>query len=780
MKFLNKPLKIFVVFVLVVLGTWAIFAAVAPAPSSVAHERAVRRAVLSAGGDTQAEPGAGLSASPVVEAVEVNLADLKFEVVDSMYDKWLRGELDMDELEGRVSRAERNALIEAALNMGPQDGNVLSADEDPGQYAPPTQLTGFAAISIDDCYPTGASIPPDSDMAAGPSHLIAVSNSCFIIYNKTGTVLLGPIQFDTVFGVSGTFDPTVLYDQETDRFVMNIEDGYYNYLMVSQTSDPTGSWWTYSWDARPVGTEFYDYPHIGIGDHAIFIGANLFDDSSGSWIGGEAYAVDKNVAYAGGSLTVYFASLTANGGTPQPLNLTGFAQGTVPQPFDTHYFITDPYDGSTADLWAWPNALSGGSPSIVATYDIGTATGASGMPISVAQLGSTDTIQGNDWRWRGFEYRNGYGWSTDSVSYDFGSGTVDVFRYFRMDFSDYSLTQAVGYGYFTSNLIFPDLAVDHCNNMAVGVERGDSSMYPSVEWTGVTAGTTSPTTPSRLKTGETFDYAWYTGDLRYGDYSGMAIDPDGKTFWYMGEYPLSSVSNLYTNWGNYIGSFTYNCNVGGSPPPADFDGDGDTDISVFRPSTGRWYIKDQTAFNYGQSGDVPVPGDYDGDGAVDAAIFRPSNGRWYIYGGSAFNYGQSGDIPVPGDYDGDGDTDAAIFRPSNGRWYIYGGSAFNYGQSGDIPVPGDYDGDGDTDAAIFRPSNGRWYIYGGSSYTYGTQSGDIPVPGDYDGDGDIDIAIYRPSNGNWYILGGTSTTYGQSSDFPLPARDTNGDGDPYQ
>jgi hypothetical protein len=183
--------------------------------------------------------------------------------------------------------------------------------------------------------------------------------------------------------------------------------------------------------------------------------------------------------------------------------------------------------------------------------------------------------------------------------------------------------------------------------------------------------------------------------------------------------------------------------VARSRPPADFDGDGRTDVAVFRPLTGAWYVKGSSGVNvgalYGLAGDIPVPGDYDGDGRADVAVFRPLTGTWYVRGSSGADigavYGAVGDIPVPGDYDGDGRTDVAVFRPSNGSWYVKGSSGANigavYGASGDVPVPGDYDGDGRTDVAVFRPSNGSWYVKGSTGTLIGVVYGavtDIPLP----------------------------------------------------
>ena len=239
----------------------------------------------------------------------------------------------------------------------------------------------------------------------------------------------------------------------------------------------------------------------------------------------------------------------------------------------------------------------------------------------------------------------------------------------------------------------------------------------------------------------------------------------------------------------------YACSVVSVKSRADFDGDGKTDLSVFRPSEGNWYLNRSTAgftaVGWGLSTDQLAPGDFDGDNKTDLAVFRPSTGAWWILrssdgGVTSTSFGISGDLPVVGDYDGDNKADIAVFRPSNNTWYILkstGGATITvFGASGDLAVPGDYDGDAKTDVAIYR--SGQWWIMkstGGTTVTtFGGVAGDRAVPADYDGDNKDDIAIYRPSNGTWYILrssnGGVDyVPFGLAGDVPVPG-DYDGDG----
>ena len=265
----------------------------------------------------------------------------------------------------------------------------------------------------------------------------------------------------------------------------------------------------------------------------------------------------------------------------------------------------------------------------------------------------------------------------------------------------------------------------------------------------------------------------YIGDITTPRRAPFDFDGDGKTdlsifrpsvgeWWYL---KSSDGGNAAAQFGASSDKIT----------PGDFTGDGKTDIAFWRPSNGFWFVLRSEDFSYysfpfGTTGDIPAVGDFDGDGKTDATIFRASTGTWYISkssGGTLIQqFGQNGDVPVVADYDGDGTSDIAIYRVAVGEWWIQrstaGLIAFQFGNSADKPVPGDFTGDGKADVALFRPSSGEWFVLRSEdqsyySFPFGT-NGDVPAPGDYDGDGKFDATVFRPSSSTWYAQRSTAGT----------------------
>jgi FG-GAP-like repeat len=241
---------------------------------------------------------------------------------------------------------------------------------------------------------------------------------------------------------------------------------------------------------------------------------------------------------------------------------------------------------------------------------------------------------------------------------------------------------------------------------------------------------------------------------------------------------------------------------GDTRTPADFDGDGKTDIAIWRSGAlANFYIL-QSSNNtarveqFGQIGDDPrVVGDYNGDGNADLSVYRSSliQGTWFYRTtpGGAVNYvpwGGTNAIALPGDYDGDGKWDFNVRTDSGGALFALlksngGGIEWTqWGLTSDTFVPGDFDGDGKFDYCAVRNASGtlNWYILerdgggtGGTPIAYGTSS-DVPAAGDYDGDTRQDIAVWRanadPTLNFFFVrnaLGGQSTfEWGQQGDTP--------------
>jgi hypothetical protein len=146
-------------------------------------------------------------------------------------------------------------------------------------------------------------------------------------------------------------------------------------------------------------------------------------------------------------------------------------------------------------------------------------------------------------------------------------------------------------------------------------------------------------------------------------------------------------------------------------------------IGIFRPSEKKWYLdinrngvlegcrKDECpSFSVYMNGDIPVAGDWIGSGTTQLGLFRPSTGQWFLNRNAnrSWNnckkdtcisgFGEAGDLPVIGDWDGTGTSKIGVFSPATGEWFLdFNGNGkwddgidlhLSYGEPGDVPVVG--------------------------------------------------------------------------------------------
>lgn len=517
-------------------------------------------------------------------------------------------------IESKMSDEEVQAAIANAMQNAPATGMQTLADgsdnlavnnegKGRGRGKPGPKLRAVIdSIGGEDCcvddVPFTATVPPDPDLAVGPDHIIAVVNVAFEIYDKKGNVLRPATSFGTLFaGVepiigacegSGPFDPDVIYDESIGQYIMGVDGaGFFYCIGITTDGDPMGDWNLYAFFATaldPAGNfEFFDFPHMGAGTDAIFVGSNQFDTFG--FAGGAVFAVNKDELLNGGPLNVLRANVPNFDSTPQPATNFGAAEGTLPTS-DTNYIMTEVFDGRVHSVYQWNDPWGGGALELVGDVNLADASGVacdlfSCFPVSVPQAGSSLLLAGNDWRGQETRYRNGSLWTTQHISCNptgEPGAAVNCVRWAEVNPDDVepltglnengqldaSTNGVVQAGVFSSgdgvHRWFPSIGVNACGQMAVGYSKSSADMFPSVAMTGQRAedragkvrGETeviSGTEPYR---------SFQSGVTRWGDYSGMWVDPNGKDFWYIGEYAGPS-DNPFINWQNAIAKANFGC-----------------------------------------------------------------------------------------------------------------------------------------------------------------------------------------------------------------------------
>lgn len=436
--------------------------------------------------------------------------------------------------------------------------------------------------------PTGAT-PPDPNGDVGPNHVVVMYNSQFAVYNKTGTLLFGPVNINTLWSGFGgpcqtenAGDPVVIYDQLDDRWFLTqftaAGPTFFNCVAVSQTGNPAGSY--FRW-AFTTGTNFPDYPKHGMWTDAFYISTREFaGGSGGAFAGVGVYAANRAQLIAGNPAPQVISFLQPPGATPYNVGdglLPTDLDGTTLPPAGTPNFYVGSMDQGGA-YGAPQDALSfykfhadfavPGNSTFALTSTIPTASFDSVFPCApgardcIPQPGTAVKIDILSYRQRPLHrlsYRN-FGVYQSLVTNQSVEATAGIAGVRWYEIRDPNGTPTI----YQQGTYSPDsvhrwmgsAAVDGSGDLAVGYSASDAiSVFPSLRYTGRLAYDPLGTLPQ----GEGVMHAG-TGSQtstghRWGDYTSLSVDPvDDCTFWHVNEYyPATST----TAWRLRIGAFKF-------------------------------------------------------------------------------------------------------------------------------------------------------------------------------------------------------------------------------
>jgi len=414
---------------------------------------------------------------------------------------------------------------------------------------------------------TSSSYPPDCNGTVGPNHYFQVVNLTYSIYNKSnGARVAGPSALNSIFNSSlpgagyNDGDPIVLWDEQADRWFYSEFSlgGSNDYMLiaVSTTNDPTGTWYSWSFDVDDTP----DYMKFGIWRDGYYMATNTSN-------GNDVYVFERDKMIAG---------------DPNP-QMLAFDNPNRPSTFDGFHCI-QPLDNDGA--WAPAGtpgqfitiADNGQSNPTDALYiyelDVDWDTPSNSSFVRKQTL-NVNSFSGNftsDWKnipqpgtsqkldavstvlmYRA-QYRNFSGTQKIVCTHTIAeTSTESAIRWYELENtgSGWSIAQQGTYNPDNVSRWNASIAMNDLGQIGMGysVSNGTST-YPGIRFCGQTSNAPANTmdiAETVIKTGQ---YS-QTAAERWGDYSNIAVDPsDGKTFWFTSEYMGSSTH------GTQISAFT--------------------------------------------------------------------------------------------------------------------------------------------------------------------------------------------------------------------------------
>ncbi|WP_316172195.1 VCBS repeat-containing protein [Bradyrhizobium sp. SZCCHNRI3037] len=666
----------------------------------------------------------------------------------------------------------------------------------------------------------GGYFPPDCGIAAGVNYVCTTVNDHFDVYSKTGAHVIGE-SLQTLFNVPGSdfvFDPQVTYDQNSGRFVVIADNRTGSSssidIAISRDGNPLDGWYTFSTGVG-LGNSWLDHPLLGLDGSTLYVEGNYFDFTTGNYTQSGVWAWNLQSLEAGVGATAYFYSASSFGGFNDqfaPAHMYGAESGVSNFLIEYEQLSGTDY----INVVRVNNAGTGTgsfSRQMIAVGNISDQT-----PTGALQSGNSTTLDDGETSIQDAVWRGNRLYAVTEIRVGFGSSAHDVVHWFVVDTSNLNALTLISQGNIDFAPInglnwdtyYGNLTVDDSGNLIIGFSVSGSSLYASSMYAVIPPNASGLTDGGNILGQGLASYVQLDnlGRDRWGDYSGIAIDPtDGKSFWVFNQY-----ANSGNAWATSIGEG--HIATGASLIAShDFNGDGRSDILWRNNSSGlvyAWLMNGSTTSSIASLGggtdwSVAGTGDFNGDGKSDILWRSNSSGlvyEWLMNGSIASSIASLGggtdwSIAGTGDFSGDGKSDILWRSNSSGlvyEWLMNGSSPSSIASLGggtdwSIAGTGDFNGDGKSDILWQSNSSGlvyEWLMNGSSPSSIASLGGgtdwSIAGTGDFNGDGKSDILWRSNSSGLVYewLMNGSSpssiASLGGGTDWSIAGTgDFNGD-----
>ncbi|HEY5407531.1 MAG TPA: T9SS type A sorting domain-containing protein [Ginsengibacter sp.] len=419
-------------------------------------------------------------------------------------------------------------------------------------------------------------IPPDCHGAVGLNEVVTATNEFIIVHSKNGGAVLSKVTFSAFFNNTGMSDPYIQFDPYLNKYwISGISTTTPNkvFIAVSQTSDPQGNWYRYSFTPTSTdGSLLLDHPYLGFNNKLVVVTGRKFPNG-GNFTGPILFCFNKDSISTGksivfGSNAQTIEKTTADGDVPCPVTAMNL---TTPA---TTFYIVQEWSGSASAIRL--STITGTLPNL--TWNTTTAVyPTAGTPWSDAALGNlapqeeeSRKLAVNDARISSAQMVNGKIWCAHHIGLPVTNFTHTAVQWWQLSTAGAVLQNGrIDDPAGLVSRYYPTIAVNPAENVIIGYTISSPSTRVNAAYSTRTSTTPLNTTDDEyiFKGGiSTYWKDYGSGRARWGDYSHSCVDPVTGDLWTIQQYAdqrLSAADNdsRYGVWWAEVSFLTFHTDV---------------------------------------------------------------------------------------------------------------------------------------------------------------------------------------------------------------------------